>query len=283
MPAKPFGQTALLPERRQFLLTPWYRSTEFQNVWRGSQHENITVGDEHGFDQNNGMLLVEYGLKEKWAADLLIGYTGFSTRSTTPDGSVELTDGLMDVTFGVRWQVLNESECESKWAPTLTLRAGGVVNGTYDYDFPFAPGNGSVGVEPSVILLKSFGWEGFGMYGNLGYRNLRSGGNDQVFGSIGVSQRYNGFSFNAGYRHQQNTSGPDIGGSGSTFDYSLKVKEINQMFEAGMGYTDRAGRHFQFYYAQNFDGRNTGDKMVYGVYASFPIGGRTQKKEGGLP
>jgi hypothetical protein len=180
----------------------------------------------------------------------------------------------MDVTFGVRWQVLDENAADSKWAPTLTLRAGGIVRGTYDEDFPFAPGNGSVGVEPSVILDKSFGWAGFGMYGNLGYRSLRSGGNDQVFGSVGFSQRYKGFNFNAGYRHQQNTGGEDIGGTGTTFVYSPKVKEINQMFEAGVGYTDRSGRHFQFYYSQNFNGRNTGDKMVYGIYGSFPIGGK---------
>jgi hypothetical protein len=274
LPAKPFGQAAFLPEPRQFVVTPWYQYTEFQEVWRGSHHENITVGDEHGFDQNDGMVLIEYGLKKNWAADVLLGYTGLSTRSTTPNGSVEKTDGLMDVTFGVRWQVLDENAADSKWAPTLTLRAGGIVRGTYDEDFPFAPGNGSVGVEPSVLLDKSFGWAGFGMYGNLGYRSLRSGGNDQVFGSVGFSQRYKGFNFNAGYRHQQNTGGEDIGGTGTTFVYSPKVKEINQMFEAGVGYTDRSGRHFQFYYSQNFNGRNTGDKMVYGIYGSFPIGGK---------
>jgi hypothetical protein len=169
--------------------------------------------------------------------------------------------------------VLNETNFNSPFAPTLTLRVGGIYNGTYHHDFPFAPGNGSVGVEPSVLLSKSFGWPGFGMYGNLGYRDMRSGGNSQVFGSAGFTQRYKGFTFNLGFRQQQNTGGVDVGGSGNTVVYSLDVSEFNQYYEAGVGYTDKGDRHWQFYYRANFNGRNTGDKMVYGIYVTLPFGG----------
>ena len=275
LPAKPFAQAVWLPEPRQWWITPWYQYTEFQDIWRGKHHQNITVGDQHGFDQNDGMVLVEYGVTTNWAADVLLGFTSIATRSfTTPAGDVQQTHGLMDVTFGLRWQVLDEMTAPSPFAPTLTLRAGGIYRGRYNHDFPFAPGNGSVGIEPSILLNKHFGWDGFGMYGNLGYRDIRSGGNSQAFGSVGFFQRYNGFTFNAGYRHQQDTGGVDIGGSGNTIVYSQKVREYNQYYDVGVGYTDRKHRHWQFYLAQNFNGRNTGDKTIYGVYATFPFGGR---------
>ena len=273
LPSKPFAQMVMLPAPGQWLVTPWYEYTEFQSVWVGTKKEGITVGDDHGFDQNDGMILTEYGIKTNWAADLLLGYTSLATRSfSEPPGSVQKTSGLMDVTFGLRWQVFNETNTDWKYTPTLTLRAGGIYRGTYDHNFPYAPGNGSVGIEPSALLAKSFGWEGFGMYGNLGYRDIRSGGNSQVFGAIGFTQRYKGFTFNGGYRHQQDLSGTDVIVNGNNIIYSQKVKELNQIWEVGVGYTDKKSRHFQFYLGENFNGRNTGDKTIYGIYATLPFG-----------
>jgi hypothetical protein len=275
IPSKPFAQAVWLPARGQWIVTPWYEYSEFHDAWRGLQKESVTVGDGHGFDQNNGMVLIEYGFARNWAADLQVGYTSLSQRYFTPDGEADTTRGLMDVTFGVRWQVLHEADAP-KWAPTVTLRAGGIVRGSYDIDFPYAPGNGAVGIEPSVLLSKNFGWQGFGMYGNIGYRAMRSGGNDAVFGSIGFRQEFRGFTFNAGYRHHEDVEGDDIGGMGNTIVYSPRVREIYQQMEFGLGYTDKGGRRYQFYFRQTFDGRNTGEKQVYGIYASFPIGGKNR-------
>src|SRR5437879_3393798 len=89
LPTKPFAQAVWLPEAGQFWVTPWYQYTEFQKFWRGSHLESTTVGDHHGFDQNDGLVLVEYGIRKSWAADLQLGYTSLATRSfSTPPGSV---------------------------------------------------------------------------------------------------------------------------------------------------------------------------------------------------
>src|SRR4051812_36836359 len=102
--AKPFAQEVWLPEPKQWVVTPWYQYTEFQKIWRGTHQEKITMGDGHGFDQNDGIVMVEYGIKTNWAADLHIGVTSLATRSfSTPKGSVLKTFGMMDTTFGVRW------------------------------------------------------------------------------------------------------------------------------------------------------------------------------------
>lgn len=283
IPQKPFAQAAYLPEPKQFVISPWYNYSEFFNIWRGTKRESIEVNpgaDSHGFDQNNGIVSVEYGIAPRWAADVTIGYTSVATRSFTPDGSVQKTSGLMDTTFGLRYQAFNEKTADSHWVPTLTFRAGGIYRGTYDLDFPFAPGSGSVGIEVSMAAQKSFGWEGFGAFGNMGYRWMRSGGNDQWFAETGFFQHIKRFTLNLGYRHFANTSGDDIGGSGTSITYSRFVKEIAEQIEGGVGYTTpKRGINYQIYLRKTVDGRNTGSALTFGLYADFPIGGKRRQAE----
>jgi hypothetical protein len=272
MPAKPFAQGVWLPSPGQWVVTPWYQYTEFQNAWRGSRYEDFSVPDRHGFDQNDGIVLIEYGISRGWAGDVTVGYTDLATRAfTTPYGTVQKTAGARDVTFGARWQVLTETNATSRWTPTLTLRAGGFYRGTYKATFPYAPGNASVGVEPSMLLDKQLGWEGFGLYADSGFRNVRSGGTSQFFTGIGLTKRHKQFAFNAGFRHQANVGGVDVGGTGNTIVYSEKVRERNELFESGFNYRFKNDVVFQFYYGMNVAGRNTGDKDIYGISLSFPF------------
>jgi hypothetical protein len=278
MPKKPFGQEALIPDEHQWIVTPLYQYTEFDNVWIGGRKQDITFPVDHGFDQNDFTIMAEYGFHTNWAVDAMIGFTDLATRAwSTPPGSVRHTRGLSDTTYGLRYQVWNERTAESKWTPTLTLRAGGIYRGTYQKDFPFAPGSGGVGIEVEAMAQKSFGWEGLAGYATAGYRDIRSGANSQLFATVGINQKFRGVTLSAGYRHQQSTTGFDAratGITGNTIVYTSYAKEINEQFEAGIGYTDKHDRHWQFYYQGNFDGRNTGDKDTYGIYVSFPIGGK---------
>jgi hypothetical protein len=70
------------------------------------------------------------------------------------------------------------------------------------------------------------------------------------------------------YRHVQGLSGTDIGKPDFTFP---ALKEINQIFEAGLGFRDSGGRYYQVFGAFNLGGRNTGDKTIIGVSATFPF------------
>lgn len=132
------------------------------------------------------------------------------------------------------------------------------------------------------MVQKSFGWKGFGGYATGAYRDIRSGANSQFFVTAGFNQKFRGATLSLGYRHQQNTSGLDAvstGNSitGNTINYSSFDKEVNEEIEAGIGYTDKRNWHYQFYYQGNFDGRNTGDKDVFGIYVSFPFGGKKNR------
>jgi hypothetical protein len=276
IPQKPFAQAVWVPEPGQFIITPWYEYSEFFHVWRGSHRESIEVNphhDGHGFDQNDGMIEIDYGVAPKWAADVTFGYTSAASRSFNPRQAVQSTQGLMDTTFGLRYQALQEYEADWPWVPTLTFRAGGIYRGKYDSDFPFAPGNGSVMIEPSFLANKNFGWDGFGAYAHSGFRWVRSGGNDQWFAAVGLFQHIKQFTLNVGFRHFANTGGEDIGGTGTTFTYSRYIREIKEEIQGGVGYTTpKRHNHYQFYMGKVVDGRNTGAALTFGLYADFPIG-----------
>ena len=209
---KPFAEWADVPDPQQFTVRLFYEESEAYHIWAGgNERHEITVHKDHeeyGIDRTQGIIAMEYGITAKWAADLNVGYGTVGTRSFNPFAHAESTTGLLDTTLGVRYQVWREGETSTPWwAPTLTLRAGAVLPGTYDKDFPFAPGNRSAAIEPSVLLKKHFGWPGFGAYGDVFYRWMKTSGDDQYAAAIGLFQEIKTWTLNAGYRHFQQTSG----------------------------------------------------------------------------
>ena len=133
VPHRPFAQWAELPAAGQFVAGLVYEESESYRIWAKRDEHNITVkadGESYGLDINQGYLSLQYGIKEKWAADLSLGYSSMGWRSFSPNNEVESTSGLSDISLGIRYQVFNEATADSCWLPTLTLRAGGVLPGT---------------------------------------------------------------------------------------------------------------------------------------------------------
>src|SRR5437588_12324310 len=90
LPQKPFAQSVWLPHDGQFVVTPWYQYSEFFHIWRGRKQESIETDpghDGHGFDLNDGILFLDYGIATNWAADLALGYTSAATRAFDPNGN----------------------------------------------------------------------------------------------------------------------------------------------------------------------------------------------------
>lgn len=277
VPRKPFAQWADVPQPGEWVVSPWYMESEAYHIWRGNQMENITYRnpEHYGIDLMQGMLSVEYGITERWAADATLGVTTTGTRSFNATGASESTLGMMDTSLGVRYQIFNEAKETNSWLPTLTFRASGILPGSYDRSFPFAPGNRSAAIEPSFLAKKHFGWQGFGMYGDALYRWNRTSGTDQYIVAAGFMQDIQRWTLNAGFRHLQCLSGEDIGGSGTTIIYSPEVKEISEAFEAGFNYrTAKRKINYAFNIRKTFAGRNTADSFWLGAFVDFPFGGK---------
>jgi hypothetical protein len=290
LPHLPFGQTVELPQPRQWIVTPWYTYNYWKAFWKNGSSVDIQRVPEDGYDHNTGMLSVQYGLSRRLALDLTVGFTSGATRFFDPDRDPHTTMGLMDTQFGLRYQVLSErsawrfDEGKKSWHPNLTLRLGGIIEGTYDADFPFAPGDGGSGLEPSVGFTKELFDFGLGLYGLAGWRIRNHGLPQTLFAHVGASQlfkfdrRVRSVKLNFGYMHLQDLDGSDVEGvakpAPAGIFYEPGVKEVIRGIEGGVGITFRNGWLLQYYMEYSMDGRNTPQKTLYGLYMSIPIGGR---------
>jgi len=276
VPLACFGQSAWLPAKHEFKVTPGFTYSTFDEFWVGRMRVDPLQANNESLDQYTGYVAVEYGILDNLAADVTVGYT---TTSSTETFGNESDDGLTDTLLGLRYRLLDENAPPCPYSPTLSLRVGAVIPGTYDENQPFSVGDGAYAFESSLLLGKAFGSSGFGMYGDIGYRVRETPVPNDLFGSAGFYQQIGGdVTLAAGYRHVQSLSGLDIGGPG--FNPALgsshgfpAVKEIVQLVEGAISYTDPGGRNYQLTVAKSVDGRNTGDKWIVGFNVTFAFGG----------
>jgi hypothetical protein len=290
VPHAPFAEWADLPAPGQLIAGFLYDESEAYHIWaNGGQRYNIDSpnnGEHYGIDINQGYFTFQYGINQKWAADLNVGATTTGWRTFNYQGqtapTIRSTTGLMDIAFGVRYQIFNEAtDTNSAWIPTLTFRAGAVLPGTYGQNFPFAPGVRSAAIEPELLAKKHFGWPGFGAYADALYRWNRTTANDQVIASVGFSQKIKGWELDAGYRHLQTIGGVDlvynpttgqISTTGSDPSSFSELREINDSIEAGFSYTT-SKRHikYSFYTRTVFNGNNSDQKFWIGGGIEMPF------------
>lgn len=260
------AQSTWLPQSGQLVTTPGYSFQTFDEYFAGTTRSKLP----DDLTQHTAFLAFEYGIFHDVAADLTLGYS--RTRFRPPGSATLDADGLTDTQFGLRYRVLDE-QVGGPWTPTVTLRVGGVIAGTYDVVFasPINPGDGANAFEVSLLTGKTFGKSGFGIYADLGYRARDNDVPDDVFGRVGIFQQLGPVTLGVDYRQVQGLSGGDIGGPGFGTTYGFaQVREIERVIDAAVTYTDRGGRGYQLSYSKTLNGRNTGDKSVFGLSISVP-------------
>jgi len=270
-----FGQSAWLPEPGELIANPGFTFSTFDEFWVGPTLMSPLKANDESLDQYTAYIGLEYGILDGLAADLSLGYTWTSKTAALGDGD----EGLADVLFGLSYRLVEEREI----LPTVALRVGGIIAGSYDENTPFSPGDGANGFDGSLLFGKSFGDSGFGVYGDVGYRVRENPVPNEWFGSAGLFKQFGGLlnpedslTFSVGYRHIQSINGLDIGGAGfdpaKGADHGFPaLEEVNQLFEAAVGYEDAAARQYQFTVSRSVDGRNTGDKLILGFSISLPF------------
>ena len=282
VPHSPFALWAEVPDRGQFSLGLVYEESEAYHIWAGGQIHNITVkdgGESYGIDINQGYLTLHYRITEKWAADLSAGGTSAGWRYfNSTSGKAESTTGVMDISFGVRYQIFNETNSPTAWLPTLTARAGAVLPGTYNQNFPFAPGTRSTAIEPELLLRKHFGWPGLGLYGDALFRWNHTTQNDLYITDIGLFQQIQRWELDVGFRHLQTVTGSDIVlDSDHNIIYPREVREIRDTIAAGFSYTTLKRRlRWGFHSYSVVDGNNTDAKFWLGGSLEIPFGGKSK-------
>ncbi len=279
VPHAPFAQWADVPPAGQFVAGLNYQRAEAYHIWAGTTYHNVTTianGESYGIDINQGYITLQYGLAEKWAADLALGATTVGWRFFS-QGKVTSTVGVMDIPFGVRYQAFHEDETNCGWVPTLTFRAGAVLPGSYNQYIAFSPGDRSAAIEPEVLLRKHFGWPGLGLYGDALFRWNHTTHNDHYIASAGLFQKIKGWELNVGYRRLGSTQGDDIVFDPATHAimYPRSVRENSDSTEAGFSYTTiKRQIQYGFYTRTVWSGANTDGKFWLGGYVNIPFGGK---------
>lgn len=278
VPHAPFAQWAEVPGKGNLITRLTYQESEAYYIWDPKRRYNVdrrAKGEHYGIDINQGYLTLQYGLTERWAADLSVGYTTAGWRHFSDDGSPESTSGLMDISFGFRYQIFKEDKAESDWRPTLTFRAGAVMPGTFDQYFAFAPGTASTAIEPELLVRKHFGWQGFGVYGDALFRWNHTSANDLYIIAAGFFQKIQRWELNAGYRRVGSVDGDDIKydpSAPSQIYYPRAVAETSDSFEAGFNYMTRKRQvKWGFQTSTVFAGANTDKKFWLGAYVEIPF------------
>jgi hypothetical protein len=286
VPHLAFAQWADVPLEGQFVAGLVYQESEAYHIWAQRTENSVkwkANGEDYGIDINQGFVSLQYGITKRWAVDLNVGYTTtgwryFTDPSTGKQGAIHSTDGLMDTAFGVRYQIFREGEGDICWIPTLTFRAGGILPGTYDQNFAYAPGFRSASVEPELLAKKHFGWPGLGAYFDGLFRWNRTTGNDEYITTIGLFQQIKGWELDVGYRHAQAISGGDVVlNADQSVVYPRAVREINDSIEAGFSYTT-SKKHIRYGFETRttFDGSNTDRKFWFGGSIQIPFGGKDE-------
>src|SRR6266404_4585118 len=111
-----------------------------QSAWLPATHKVKTPPNGKSLDQYTGYVSLEYGIFENLAADATMGYTATSTDAFGGNASDE---GLSDTMLGLRYRLIDENNAPCRWAPTLAIRAGAVIAGSYDSNKPFSAGDGA--------------------------------------------------------------------------------------------------------------------------------------------
>lgn len=259
------AQSAWLPLEKQFVVTPSYVYQLFDEFWMGPKKVNPAWSS--AIKQHTVSASVEYGISKNWAADVTFGWTRSEAKFTGGD----TLQGMIDTTAGIRYRFLDETAVKCPYAPTLTLRFGGILAGSYPTStpLPHSPGDGASGFETSLLFGKAIGQTGFGIFGDAGYRNRAMKVPDDLFFSAGVyKQLFRSWTISAGYRQVIAQSGLDIGGPGFANQWPL-LRENKKSVEVGLGFTDKHDFHYQLFGAMVIDGRNTGESTIMGASASF--------------
>lgn len=247
------AQSAWLPEQGRFVSSGALVHQTFDQFYRGDTRSPTPFGD---LAQTSLTVGVERALGSDLALDGTIGMT--STSGTAASGLGE--SGMTDTTIGLRWRALDEFARDG--APTVTLRIGGIVEGTYDIGNPAAPGDGASGVVGSVIVGKTFGASGFGMHGDAGYRVMGEDVPDAIFGSVQAFRSFGRHSVSTGYRYDGCLTGIDIGSPGFTPDRFPETKEIVHAVELGWSFSTASRGTWSMALGRTIDGRNTDRKTA---------------------
>jgi hypothetical protein len=222
----------------------------------------ITGGAATKYKRSSYGVNFNYGLSDSLSID------GTLARGKVKVGAADSSSGLLDTVIGLNWRVVDEYEIRN--APTVTLRATGIINGNYDGAKLAALGKDANGFGLSAIIGRQF-TSNFRAWGGLGYENRSSGVPNAVSVDANVGYRViPALDLTAGYVSKKFDGALDIGGAGFTPAAFQRVKEQRQVAKLAASYAIAGNQTIGLSLGKVVGGRNTvKDDRIVGVNYSY--------------
>ncbi len=254
MPVYAESESVYLPgPGHTYVSVGWYASTFDAYLVGRKRVENSSLGLGRA-TYVLGSAQVQYGLRARLAIDASTGYVRSEIRGLGSD------QGLADSKVGLRW-LLNDERTDLTSLPSLGLRIGAIIEGTYTPNRDYSAGKGASGAEASLLVGRH--WEALGttLSGDAGYRIRAEHVPDEIFVTVKIDQRIlSWLGISLGYIRDQALSGPDTL-TGAPYQ---RIREIHGSAFAAVNLDSGHDQYASIFVATTTDGANTGDSTSAG-------------------
>ena len=219
----------------------------------------------------NGM----YGLSDAVAIDFRVGaarsYFGATTpmgAPIPPTGGRDNYSGVTDTNIGVTWRIVDELEKPS--LPSIALRGGAIIEGSYTPGWINSIGDGASGLEVSALAGKYLA-DWLAVSGEVGYRVRDEDVPSDLFFNVSGGVLLDNIGLGVNYKLVDAQSGIQIGGPG--FDPVAgvfpKLEEDIQFLSGTVSLNVSDQTNIGVTYGEVIDGRNTSKSKVFSVTMSY--------------
>ena len=219
----------------------------------------------------NGM----YGLSDAVAIDFRVGaarsYFGATTpmgAPIPPTGGRDNYSGVTDTNIGVTWRIVDELEKPS--LPSIALRGGAIIEGSYTPGWINSIGDGASGLEVSALAGKYLA-DWLAVSGEVGYRVRDEDVPSDLFFNVSGGVLLDNIGLGVNYKLVDAQSGIQIGGPG--FDPVTgvfpRLEEDIQFLSGTVSLNVSDQTNLAVTYGEVIDGRNTSKSKVFSVTMGY--------------
>ena len=265
------GVSPWLPAPGAGFLSLSYVSQNAREYYRSDQSppkNRKTPGNGTNLGQHTIWVNGMYGLSDEIAIDFRVG-AARSYASAGPTGGQNKYTGVTDSNIGVTWRLVDE--LVKPLFPSIALRGGAIIAGSYETGSINAIGDGANGLEVSALAGKYFA-ERFAVSGEIGYRVREEDVPSDVFANVSGGVRVGdkvGLSIN--YKMINAQSGLQIGVAPfPEMPHRFPEVEEDIHFVSGtVNYDVSDSANLGFTYGEVIAGRNTAKSKVFSVTMGY--------------
>ena len=228
-----------------------------------------TPGGGANLGQHTVWLTGTYGWSDAVAIDVRVGAArsyASAGPGTAITGGRDKYSGVTDSNIGVTWRIADELVNPSM--PSVALRGGAIIAGSYDTGAINAIGDGASGLEVSALAGKYFA-DMFAVSGELGYRVRDKDVPSDIFFNVSGGLLFENIGLGVNYKIVDAQSGLQIGGPGFSPPRFPEVEEDIQFLSGTVSLNVSDQSNIAVSYGEVLDGRNTAKSKVFSVTMGY--------------